>query len=203
VLFLAEESQSVNIRPVSSSFASVPSLPVPDLVNVMQQRILMDAIERQIAEAAADLARDATQIPSPGLLGRLRVPLRGNTPDPLGTLRQWLEGNDHQRLRRPAMKQLDACRIKSTVNGKARREALSNWLRQTITTDSVDSLSELLNFPRITQKHYIESEDAMKKRLIEAETLLRIRIRLIDEVLALLARRKRLTAREGQHADNQ
>ncbi len=203
VLFLAEESHSVDLRSVASSFASVPSLPVPDLVNVMQRRILMDAIERQIAGAAADLARDATQIPSPSLLGRLRVPLRGNTPDPLGTLRQWLEGNDHQRLRRLAMKQLDACRIKSPVDGKARREALSDWLRQIIATDSVASLSELLNFPRTAQKHYIESEDAAKKCLTEAETLLRTRVRLIDEVLALLARRKRLAAREGQHADNQ
>ena len=115
----------------------------------------------------------------------------------LTTFQQWLSGNDQQRLRRPAMKQLDVCRI--DVRGK---RTLSEWLTLLAGPHATEHVSELLNFQKIARNHYFDSENAAESRLKETPTLLKIRCRLIDDVLALLARRKRLAAREESHANS-
>lgn len=199
VLFLENRGTNVGtVNAPSSSLSDPPALPAPELVHQMQQRILMDAVEQRIIEVAAGIAGSASSIPSPSLLGRLRVPLRGGAADPLTTLRQWLSGTDQERLRRPAMKQLDVCRI--NADG---RKTLSDWLKLAAEADSAAHLERLLNFTRIAQTHYVESENAAKTRLIEQVTLLQIRVRLIDAVLALLARHVRLEARRGNRANNE
>lgn len=199
VLFLEDRGTNVGaVNAPSPSFSDPPALPVPDLVHQMQKRILMDAVEQRITEVAAGIAGSASSIPSPSLLGRLRVPLRSAATNSLDTFQQWLSGTDQQRLRRPAMKQLDACRINAEG-----RKALSDWLKLAAGADSAAHLDRLLNFTRIAQKHYVESENAAKTRLIEQVTLLQIRVRLIDAVLALLTRRVRLEARRGNRANNE
>ena len=175
-------------------------VPVPQLINVMQKRILTDALEHRITDAAAKLARDTAlkQIPSPSLLGRLRVPLRKGTADGLETLNVWLNNEeDGQCLRRPAMNQLDECRIDRNTN------PLSRWLRDVLNpSDSGFNLAETLSFTKI-QKNYIESRAAAGHILTEdADLLLSTRLRLIDEVLALLARRKRSESRGEEHAND-
>lgn len=177
-----------------------PTVAAPALVNSMQRRILIDALERQVAQVAADIARLATQIPSPSLLGRLRIPLRGGADAALGTLRQWLLGDDRQRLRRPAMSQLEDCWVK--VDEKW--QTLAQWLGHMVAgPQDTSDFGLLLGFSAIAQKHSVESKEATEKALLDdSATLLKIRIRLIDEVLALLTRRKRLAARREAHAAN-
>jgi CRISPR-associated protein Csx10 len=199
VLFLENRGTNVGtVNAPSPSFFDPPALPVPDLVHQMQQRILMDAVEQRITEVASGVAGSASSIPSPSLLGRLRVPLRSAATNSLDTFQQWLSGTDQQRLRRPAMKKLDACRINAEG-----RKALSDWLKLAARADSAAHLDSLLNFTRIAQKHYVESENAAKTRLLEQGTLLQIRVRLIDAVLALLTRRVRLEARRSDRANNE
>ena len=173
---------------------------VPEFIKTMQRRIIMDALEHRITQVAADLVRnaDAARIPSPSLLGRLRVPLRQG-PVGLETLRTWLrdDPNNVQRLRRPALNQLDNCRI--DLDDK--RITLAQWIRDQVQVDpaSNTNISTILGTPGVAQKNYIESPEAAGAVLDET-TAQQLTVRLIDEVLALLARRQRLASRGGQHA---
>ena len=86
VLFLEDSAKNIGaVKSPSASYPPRPSVTVPALIGQMQERILMDAVARRIAEVAADITGSALprQIPSPSLLGRLRSPLRGGTADPL------------------------------------------------------------------------------------------------------------------------
>ena len=173
---------------------------VPEFIKTMQKRIIMDALEHRITKAAAELARnvDADRIPSPSLLGRLRVPLRQG-PSGLETLRTWLNDDrrNANRLRPPAMNQLNDCRVDNDNN---ERTTLAKWIRDRVNAaDTTSDVGKILDIQRVIQKNYIESVEAAKT-VLDTDTAQQLTVRLIDEVLALLARRQRLASRGGQHA---
>ena len=197
VIFLEapRETRAIDNAPTPDPLGP-PDSPVPDLINTMQKRIIMDALKQRITGAAANLTRNAERIPNPSLLGRLRVPLRKG-PAGLETLRGWLDasGGAH-RLRRPAMNQLDDCRIDN------KQTTLVQWIRKRVNaTDDTADLKKNLEIPRVRQRNYIESAQAAEDTLDQA-TAQQLTVRLIDEVLALLARQKRLASRGEQHADD-
>ena len=187
VVFLeAPEQKCAILEGQQSDWPDEPGGPVPPLIETMQKRIITEALERHVTKTAADLIRnvDVGHIPSPSLLGRLRVPLRKGPPG-LETLRDWLSENQGPRLRRPAMNQLDECRI------SGEKTSLSDWIRGILATNDVASASKKIpGTPGMIRKTSIQQKAA--EQVMQGATLLPvIQLRLIDEVLALLARKKR------------
>ena len=188
IIFLERPTKTCVISNESQSAVPLPSnLSVPPLVKKMQKRIFIDALEHRISIEAADLARQAKKIPSISLLGRLRVPLRGYSRNGLVTLKQWLTKNGQHPLKRPAMNQLDACRFDRT--------SLAQWIQARVNTDdAIADLHQGLQLQNLFANFYIQSPDEAERLLKEDVDLLALfQTRWIDEVLALLARRKRLT----------
>ena len=188
IIFLEQPTKTCVIYNEIQSDVPIPSnLAVPPLVEKMQKRILTDALEHRISIEAADLARQAKKIPSISLLGHLRAPLRGYSRKGLVTLKQWLTKNGQHALKRTAMNQLDACRLDQT--------SLAQWIQARINSrDVIADLHQGLQLQRVFASFYIQSSDAAERLLKEDLDLLALfQTRWIDEVLALLARRKRLT----------
>ena len=169
-----------------------PTSAVPELIKTMQKRIMLDAIDRRITNVAADLARGAKRIPSPSLLGRLRVPLRTGSKTGLGTLRVWLDESEDHGLRRRARNQLNDCRIR---NGRS-QITLAHWIRDW--TDNADRkalIKSVLKLPDLVRRNYIVSVEKATAA-VDSDTAERLTVRLIDEVLTLLARKRRSASRE-------
>lgn len=184
VVFMEAPASTVVLRTVRDD--RVPRLPgnqPPDLVRVAERRILDGALQREIAVEAARLAKSATSPPTPSLLGRLRTTLRSEPESGIDTLRQWLGDGDGPRLKRPAMDQLDRCRL----GGDQR--PLSAWLREMARDGDSEQLGRLLRLDTIAQRFHVISEDSARQAL--AARGLSIRSRLIDSVLAALARHQR------------
>jgi len=157
---------------------------VPELVRFTEARIVDAAVERAIREEAARLARIATKIPTPSLLGRLRNAMKADPETALATIRTWLgeEGSSEPRLRRPALDQLDRCRLETG-------QRLSDWLRAMANSDDGRKLATVLRLDALVQRFHIISEDTARRHL--AGCGVSIRARLIDNVLAALARIQR------------
>ena len=196
VVFLEKPDETCTISEEASPDILPPKQPVPSLIKKMQKRIVLEALEHRITQSAADLTRNAESIPSTSLLGRLRVPLRKGATDGHRTLKSWFDDGYVQHLRRPAMNQLDDCRIDRG------RITLLEWIRERVyADDKVSDLKQILEVPRVTQNNYIVSPEDAGSALNE-DTVPELTLRLIDEVLSLLARKKHQESKGGQNAND-
>ena len=91
------------------------------------------------------------------------------------------------------MNQLDDCRIDN------QKIALAGWIRERVNAADTAELKKILGMTRMAQQnHLVSSESA--EAILDDDTARQITLRLIDEVLALLARRKRLPSSGERHA---
>lgn len=180
VVFIEAPTQRLTLRKPSASGATTPGSDVPELVRFAEGRIVDAALERAIQDHAARIAQTASRPPTPSLLARLRTPLRAEASAALATLRMWLGQDGPHRLRRPAMDQLERCRID---NGKR----LVTWLQNMIDTDNV--LVAPLRLDALVQHAHVISESTARAHWVDCVP--RIRVRLIDATLVALARGRR------------
>jgi CRISPR-associated protein Csx10 len=193
VLFLDQPGRSILISPEDRTAPNPPSLDASPLLQAMQERLLWEAVDQRILERATDLIRDVKEIPSRSLLGRLRIPLRQPAPKALAELRRWLADGEHA-LRKPARRLLDACRLARPP------QSLDAWL-QTMASPG-EPTAHQLGHTQLAQQYYFVSEQSAREVLERTDWDLRIRAKLIDAVLAALARRKQTetTVGEAGHA---
>jgi CRISPR-associated protein Csx10 len=177
ILFLDAPQQSISLNKyVVSPPKAKENGQIPSLVSYIESRIVQAQIARKIEETAAELAQNSKYLPKNSLIGRLRTPLRSNVHDPIDTLRLWLKSvNEMQRLKRPAMEQLERCRIDNVRN-------LRDWLLDTMATDNVFAC---LNIDSVIQRFCVISEETAKRGVEEKNG--EIAVRLIDAVLAAMA----------------
>ncbi|SFW22810.1 hypothetical protein [Nitrosovibrio sp. Nv17] len=181
VVFIKAPTQSLMLRKPSASGATTQGGDVPELVRFAEGRIVDAALERAIQEHAARIARNASRLPAPSLLGRLRTALRAEPSAALATLRTWLGQDGPRRLKRPAMDQLERCRVDDG-------ERLAAWLRKMIDgTEQV--LVASLRLDALVQRAHVVSEVTARAHWVQQAPW--IRARLIDATLASLARRQR------------
>jgi CRISPR-associated protein Csx10 len=178
--------QVVFLKPVDGNVTLQQSTPVvlqrpegtpPPLLQTLQRRLLEDAAEERIAETAARLAATATELPSRSLLGQLRIPLRRPPREALGEFRGWIEA-----LRPHARRQLEACRLGETDR------SLRVWLLET--SDSERDLANLLGYDELARQYYFATVEAARTTLDNLGFANRTRLRLIEAVLAALARKQ-------------
>lgn len=174
------------VRRLLISLPASPSVPRPTgappaLVVDIERRVLAAALERRIVQRGADLAADARgPLPNTSLLGRLRVPLRGEPALARQTLATWCGDGDHA-LKRPARAQLDRCR----VDGRPLRD----WITRLATDDSMLELRRLLELEALCQRNYLVSEGSAMEGL--AHRQVELAAKLLDATLAALARRQK------------
>uniref|UniRef100_A0A7C4MKJ4 CRISPR-associated RAMP protein Csx10 n=1 Tax=Desulfatirhabdium butyrativorans TaxID=340467 RepID=A0A7C4MKJ4_9BACT len=148
----------------------------PQLVSDIEARIVWAQAMRKIEEKAAEFARSVKHPPSNSLIGRLRTPLRAKDEGALQTLTAWLGSeNEAQRLKRPAIEQLERCRI----NGGT---TLLEW---TLAATESEKVLQWLNADVLAQRCHVVSEESAK-RILENRSQ-EISVQLIDAVLAALA----------------
>ncbi len=183
IVFLTKPTETPVLRKESRIEENISlSGPVPDLVCFVQSRILREELSGAIASEGARLARNAKSLPYPSLLGRLRTALRGAPEAALQTLQTWLNENSQNSLRRPALDQLERCRIDA---GKS----LAAWIREIAQVSNDLALGRLLQLDSVAQRFQVISEGAAHQNFAELGPW--IRARLIDELLEALSRRLR------------
>ncbi len=184
VVFLDEPTQRLVFRvPAVVSGVQAPTGDPPAIVTFAERRMLDSAITRAIEEEAARMALSVQSPPSRALLGRLRNVMRAPPEAALDTLQAWLATEGPARLKRPAMDQLERCR----VDGGQR---LASWLRSMAGGRDSRSVEGLLRFDALAQRLHIHSETSARHHLLERVPW--IRARLIDSTLAAIARRQRV-----------
>jgi len=152
----------------------------PLLVRDIESRIVQAQIARIIEEKAAELAKTARlPLPTNSLIGRLRMPLRGATHEAISTLKLWLSGNESERLKRPAMDQMERCKIDDGKN-------LHTWILHAMDRDMI---LNWLQVGVLAQRLYLVSEQSAKSRV--EEKFEELSVKLIDAVLAYLAIRNK------------
>ncbi|HWO26213.1 MAG TPA: hypothetical protein VNO30_46115 [Kofleriaceae bacterium] len=176
-------TQRLRTPPRTAASPRVPTGAVPEIVRFAEGRLLDASVAQVIEQEATRLANGATELPTPSALGRLRNALRAEPQAALATLRDWLALEGPARLKRPAMEQLECCRI-----GDARRR-LSDWLRASVRDDARESVEDALRLKTLAQRSSIVSEvtawDHLQRRAPA------IQVRFVDRTLAALARRTR------------
>lgn len=184
VVFLEAPPQTLTLRAPSAAQPKAPDGPLPELVRFAEARIVDATVDRVIQEEAARLALNAKVIPSASLLGRMRNAMRAEPETALATLQTWLapEGAPRNRLKRPAIDQLEHCRL-------GRGQRLSEWLRATVVGDGGQDVATLLRLDSVAQRSHIVSEARARKILAGRDAALRAR--LIDATLAALSRKRR------------
>jgi CRISPR-associated protein Csx10 len=184
VVFFDRPRKRRVLRVSPSTETPAPMGEAPELVRFAEERILDAAVARTIEEEAARLARDAKSTPTPALFGRLRNALRASPEAALQTLVTWLgpEAPGDGRLRRPAMDQLDRCRLSN-------ERRLAGWLLTMARGEDDAILENLLRFDMLVQRYHVISEDSARTHLRRCWPW--TRARLVDATLAALARRQR------------
>lgn len=182
ILLLQAPAPTLTLRVPSPTARTVPTGEPPDLVRFVEGRVLNATVERVIEEEAVRLARTARSSPSPSLLGRLRTAMRAEPETALATLQAWLAQEGNHRLKRPAMDQLERCRIGSG-------ERLSGWLRKMAGGHDDHRLAEVLRLDTLAQRSHIVSEATANGYWTGRVPWLRAR--LVDSTLAALARNQR------------
>jgi len=181
VLFLDAPLTKLSLRLAQETAnVSVGQGGPPPLVLDIEARIVWAELLRKIEEKAMDFARSARNLPSNSLIGRLRTPLRGKPEEAIETLQRWLrEGSDAERLKRPAMEQLERCRMDGNQN-------LADWILEATDCEKVLSW---LSADVLAQRCCICSEksaiQSIKKKSQD------VTVKLIDAVLAGLAVRNK------------
>jgi hypothetical protein len=153
----------------------------------MQQRLLEEVVGQRIIAVAGELARTARDLPPPGLLGRLRLPLRRPPRPALAELTAWL-GEGPEALRDRARRQLEACRLPGEP---PERQPLRGWLRAV--AEGHGDLAGRLGYDDLARRHHLVSAEVARRILDGREWSARVRARLIDALLAALARRSALS----------
>lgn len=161
-----------------------PSGDPPELVLFLQQRLVdaafSQALDRKVRDIVGDLKN--TKLPTASLLGRLRIPLRNGGPeDALKTLRQWLENPDSNKrtaLREEAQKKLRECRLSGGVT-------LRDWLIDAANVAFGKKCADS------AQREYPLGADDRLARQVTERMGAQYAVRLIDAVLAALARHVR------------
>jgi len=201
IVFLehSEHGQSKLRKPDPDRTTPVLSSAPPKLIQQLQQRLALAALERAVQDVASDIANPAIRPPSNSLIGRLRELLRDQSDagceQAVANLRVWLKDSDEKkRLKKPAMDKLDRCRVGSTSQAnRDRNPSLTRWLGEVIESDPVPrdlNLAAVADHCRLVVNN--ESNDAadlVAGLLHERPNWLKVR--LIDAVLDLLALRNR------------
>lgn len=188
VFLQGEGSRTVSLQNAddkSAETCDVRDRQPPKLVRFLQQRMLDAAVNRALDRKAAEIIGNRCKPPTGSLLGRLRIPLRsGNPEDGLKTLRQWLrepDAKDRAVLKEEAQKKLRECRLAHS--------SLHEWLRDAATADAGAKMAD-----KVRGNHKIIGPERVKE--IAKERGAYYAVRLIDAVLAALARKAR--KREGR-----
>lgn len=155
----------------------------PGLVRFLQGRMLDAAVSRALDRKVARIIGTHTKMkpPTPSLLGRLRIPLRNGKPeDGLKTLRLWLRPpvtKDRSVLKKEAQDKLHECRL---ADG-----SLHQWLISAATSEAGAKFAQ----SEIRGSHQIGAKELVEE--IAKERGDYYAVRLIDAVLAALARQAR------------
>jgi CRISPR-associated protein Csx10 len=184
VVFLEARPRTLVLRAPSPVKPQAPDGDPPELVRFAEARIVEAAVDRVIQEEAARLTRSPKAPPSASLLGRLRNAMRAEPKTALTTLETWLapDGHSRERLKRPAMDQLERCRI-------ADGQRLSTWLRAMAAREGDQDLAALLRLDAVAQRSHIVSEATAGEFLAGRDAALRAR--LVDATLTALALKQR------------
>ncbi|MCX7624858.1 MAG: hypothetical protein N2Z21_01380 [Candidatus Sumerlaeaceae bacterium] len=177
------------------SAVSEPSCSPPAVVSVIEENIMKKYVIQAIEKIAYQLAKSASNIPGTSLLGRLRTPLRGRPQDARKMFQIWLKGDERNRLKKPAMEQLEQCKMKSDDT----TVTLKEWLVKVLLLDGEECteneaykvLRNELSLQRIAGRLWITSRD--KLDVVVKKYVDNLVIRLVDSVLANLAVRKKLS----------
>ncbi len=155
----------------------------PQLVSIIEKRIIDVQIIKQIEEKALSIAKSAKNLPSSSLLGRLRTPLRNDPEKALKTIKDWLqEGDKDKCLKRAAMDQLNGC----FIEWKNRKHSLLEWLMEAIDENKI---LDWLQTSVIAQRgHLISEKSAMNFLHAKSEEL---SVRLIDALFSAMALRNK------------
>lgn len=183
--------RSIRVQPGEEQPANKTSIigqAAPELVRFLQRRILDAAVSRALDRKVTEILTGGKTIaPSASLLGRLRIPLRSGDPENgLQTLRQWLrdaDPKDRAVLKEEAQDKLKGCVL-------AKDKSLHKWLVETASDGAgakwaadVARGSPQLGAPSLVEE-------------IAKERGASYAVRLIDGVLAALARKVRQESRE-------
>jgi len=154
---------------------------VPELVSEIEARIIWAQAVKKVEERAARIAESfGDKLPSNSLIGRLRTPLRGAPEEAIKTLKRLLSApSDAERLKRPAMEQLEQCRGRNGQN-------LAEWILEATQQDRV--LSEI-KLDVLAQRFHIVRKESARQALNERSH--ELSVQLIDAVLATLAIRNK------------
>lgn len=163
----------------------------PELVTFIQRRILDAAFARALDRQVRFIVGDSKKLklPTGSLIGRLRIPLRtGNPAAGLQTLQQWIAGDDdpkdRTKLKREARDKLRDCRFSNTT--------LFDWLRdQASPSAGAQFASNITNNP----PNQLGGDRQLAAVAAESQGAA-YAVRLIDAVLATLARHARRRERE-------
>ncbi len=181
-------------RPQSGPPADAPQTPPPQIITTLQRRLANAEVDRHIETIAGRLVDGPVKPPSNSLLGRLREPLRNQSSDDsfraaIAMLRALLnDPNERLRLKRPAMDQLR----KRCLREDERSVSLHEWLHQVV---EAPDLTKQLNLPLIAQRSRLIPQGSATEGdpviAVLAGMTDRLKVRLIDAVLAGLALKNR------------
>lgn len=188
-LFLDKPRQKISLLKFSDApSGSMVSGQPPEMVTKIESRIVQAQLARSIEERAAEIAGSAKDpLPKNSLIGRLRTQLRGEAHEAICALKLWLTGNEAAKLKRPAMEQLERCKI---GNGRD----LCTWIVDAMNRDTI---LNLLKVDVVAQRFYLDSEQSVRIGVeVKSEEL---SVRLIDAVLADIAiQNKKQEVSDGQ-----
>jgi CRISPR-associated protein Csx10 len=181
LLFLDPPLRTISLPKADERVAKTPPASQPPaLVTSIERRILEAQLQRKIEQAAAESVRSTKNLPSNSLIGRLRTPLRGKPEDAIRTLTAWLRSdNEAERLKRPAMEQLERCRMDGGRD-------LAKWILDMIDAETV---LQRLKVNVLAQQCHIVSEESAR-RTLEGKSQ-ELSVKLIDALLATMAVRNK------------
>lgn len=158
----------------------------PDLVREIERRILSRRVAKKIEEEAARRVGQAKGLPTSSLIGRLRLPLRKGPEEAIEMLQRWLDGHEEsERLKRPAMEQLERCRLDGG-------RTLKDWL---LTATHQENILQWIQADVLANRNHLTSETSAKTFLEEG--WMNWSVQFMDAVLAGLALRNK--REEGNH----
>ena len=189
----------LSAKPDDRATTSAPLSDVPDdeakHIDFLERRIVLTAARTELDRTAADIAGKTRKIPTSSLLGRIRTLFRGvhdesTAKHAMGMLTIWCSDDDNpDALAKQARAKLDDCRIGN--------DNLRQWLRKIARPEPgktcwdaiVVASGHASIMTSLAQSHHLTSELAAQKIL--KDNAAQLAVRLIDTMLAALARKNR------------